>query len=151
MYQTEKEIRMQQACRGSAEPTPFTKIMQIAEDDRDKLVLERIEHFSTRRSLTLYRWLALAGWALAVTALAMRPAEAADMTLPKGMLACDSRDAWADQSQNLGAGLTILSPGCVFTNRDLRVEVIDFKVFSGTEVYVRDVDLTIFVDGGVLK
>lgn len=107
---------------------------------------------TAHRDLSIYRWVALVGWLVAIALLTLQPAYAsADMTLPKGMLACDSRDAWADQSQNLGAGLTILSPGCVFTNRDLRVEVIDFKVFSGTEVYVRDVDLTIFVDGGVLR
>jgi len=124
---------------------------EVAVEIQMKLAAEQRAHRTTRRTATVYRWLALAGWALAVTALAIRPAEAADMTLPKGMLACHSQDAWNNQSQLLGAGIPELAQGCVFTNRDLQVRVIDFKVFSGTEVYVRDVGLRIFVDGGVLK
>lgn len=116
------------------------------------LAIFRRELRTARRWNTAYRWLALAGWAVAITALGLRPAEAAESRmLPEGSLACADEIIWENQLQLIGAGIQQLVPGCVFTNQNFRVKVINYNVFSGTEVWVESKGLRIWVDGGALQ
>lgn len=99
---------------------------------------------SHRRTATVYRWLALAGWALAITALSLRPADAA--TLPQGSLACESAIAYEAQMLTFSEATLVADPGCVFTDRDLTVYPV-----QGNEVFVEEIGFSIWAEVEVLQ
>lgn len=99
---------------------------------------EERDHRTTRRSLTAYRWLALAGWFTAVVALTMQPAKAE--TLPAGSLACDNALAFEAQMLTFSEMTIVADPGCVFTDRDLVVHPV-----QGNEVFVEEIGFSVWV------
>lgn len=125
---------------GTAEPYWAGKVMQQA---------VKIEHLedaldSTNRSLTIYRWLCITGWLVAILALSVQPARAA--TLPVGSLACDNALAYEAQMLTFSDATVVADPGCVFTDRDLKVYVV-----SGNEVFVEEIGFSIWADAEVLR
>lgn len=108
------------------------------------LAITRRELRTARRWNTAYRWIALAGWALAITALSLRPADAA--TLPQGSLACESALAYEAQMLTFSDATLIADPGCVFTNRDLVVYQV-----QGNEVFVEEIGFSVWTEVEVLQ
>lgn len=128
---------------------------EVADLEQTNLNLERHWHAvalrqrdsalsRTRRAVTVYRWLALVGWALAVTALSVNPAQAE--TLPAGSLACDSALAYEAQMLTFSYATLVADPGCVFTDRNLQVRVV-----SGNELFVEEIGFSIWADAGELE
>lgn len=126
----------------SLKPTTWPRdALDLAQHD---LAVSRRELRTTQRWNTAYRWLALAGWALAVTAIVVHPADAA--TLPAGSLACDNALAYETQMLTFSETTLVAASGCVFTDRDLVV-----KVVSGNEVFVEEIGFSVWADVGVLQ
>lgn len=115
-----------------------------------RLRSEQFDHRTTRRSLTVYRYVALAGWLAFLTVVLMQPAKAD--TLPRHSIACVDEPAWSEQVSLMHAGIPELAEGCVFTLRDFAVRVETRTVFSGSSVWVdlQDKEQLVWVDGGVL-
>ena len=110
----------------------------LSAEHHTELGITRRELRSTRRTATIYRWLALAGWFTAVVALTMQPAKAD--TLPAGSLACDNALAFEAQMLTFSEMTLVADPGCVFTDRDLVVHPV-----SGNEVFVEEIGFSVWV------
>lgn len=142
--------------RKSPEPFPGTPEALKAEEDRRHYWSDQAAKFeylaaqredalrAARRSLTIYRWLALIGWALTITALSVPRAQAD--TLPAGSLACDNALAYAAQMLTFSDATLIADPGCVFTDRDLVAHVV-----RGNEVFVEEIGFSVWADVEVLR
>jgi hypothetical protein len=127
---------------------PDLKEIHWPRSERERLDLElrmeRREHRNTNRMLTVYRYLAIIGWLMAI-GTALMPQAKAD-TLPANSIACVDQDAWLAQ---MNAKPLELAAGCVFTYRDYSVDVERELVFGGSEVRIGE--MLIWVDTGALR
>jgi len=144
MYQTEKDIQMQQAVTGGQMKTNYwaeKTARQAAQlRQRDDALATAHRHFS------IYRWVAIVGWLIAIALLTLQPTYATAATLPVGSLACDNALAYEAQMLTFSDATIVADPGCVFTDRDLVVYVV-----SGNEVFVEEIGFSVWADAEVLE
>ena len=143
MYQTEKDIQMQQAVTGEQGVNYWAQkaLLQV-------IKIERLEDTvrTTHRHLSIYRWIAIVGWLIAIALLTLQPTYATAATLPMGSLACDNALAYEAQILTFSDATLVADPGCVFTDRDLVVYPV-----QGNEVFVEEIGFSIWADVGVLQ
>lgn len=101
---------------------------------------------TAHRHLSIYRWVAIVGWLIAVALLTLQPTYASAATLPVGSLACDNALAYEAQMLTFSDATVVADPGCVFTDRDLTVHPV-----QGNEVFVEEIGFSVWADVEVLK
>ena len=139
MYQTEKQDQAQQAASGAHWAKEAIKHAQKNARLEDALV-------TAHRHLSIYRWVAIVGWLIAIALLTLQPTYATAATLPVGSLACDNALAYEAQMLTFSDATVVADPGCVFTDRDLRVYPV-----QGNEVFVEEIGFSVWADVEVLK
>ena len=130
-------------------PTPqLTQDYLAGKVMHQALKIERLEDAlsTAHRHLSIYRWVAIVGWLIAICLLTLQPTYASAATLPVGSLACDNALAYEAQMLTFSEATIVADPGCVFTDRDLVVRVV-----SGNEVYVEEIGFSVWADAEVLK
>lgn len=130
-------------------PTPqLTQDYLAGKVMHQALKIERLEDTAraAQRHLSIYRWVAIVGWLIAIALLTLQPTYATAATLPVGSLACDNVLAYEAQMLTFSDATLVADPGCVFTDRDLKVYVV-----SGNEVFVEEIGFSIWADVGVLQ
>ena len=112
------------------------------------LKIERLEDAAraAHRHLSIYRWVAIVGWLIAIALLTLQPTYASASTLPAGSLACDDELAYEAQMLTFSDATLVADVGCVFTDRDLQVHVV-----SGNEVFVEELEFSVWADVEVLQ
>lgn len=112
------------------------------------LKIERLEDAAraAHRHLSIYRWVAIVGWLIAICLLTLQPTYASAATLPVGSLACDNALAYEAQMLTFSDATLVADPGCVFTDRDLTVYPV-----QGNEVFVEEIGFSVWADVEVLK
>lgn len=110
--------------------------------------VERLEDAlaTAHRHLSIYRWVAIVGWLIAIALLTLQPTYASAATLPAGSLACDNALAYEAQMLTFSEATLVADPGCVFTDRDLVVYPV-----QGNEVFVKEIGFSIWADVEVLQ
>lgn len=110
--------------------------------------IQRLEDAAraAQRHLSIYRWVAIVGWLIAVALLTLQPTYASAATLPAGSLACDNALAYEAQMLTFSDATLVADPGCVFTDRDLVVHPV-----QGNEVFVEEIGFSIWADVEVLQ
>lgn len=101
---------------------------------------------TAHRHLSIYRWVAIVGWLIAIALLTLQPTYASAATLPAGSLACDNSLAYEAQMLTFSDATLVADPGCVFTDRDLVVYPV-----QGNEVFVEEIGFSVWADVEVLK
>lgn len=101
---------------------------------------------TAHRHLSIYRWVAIVGWLIAIALLTLQPTYASADTLPAGSLACDNSLAYEAQMLTFSDATLIADPGCVFTDRDLTVYQV-----QGSEVFVEEIGFSVWADAEVLQ
>lgn len=96
--------------------------------------------------LSIYRWVAIIGWLIAIALLTLQPTYASAATLPAGTLACDNALAYEAQMLTFSDATLVADPGCVFTDRDLVVYPV-----QGNEVFVEEIGFSVWADAEVLQ
>ena len=112
------------------------------------LKIERLEDAAraAQRHLSIYRWVAILGWLIAICLLTLQPTYASAATLPAHSLACDNALAYEAQMLTFSDATIVADSGCVFTDRDLVVHVV-----SGNEVFVEEIGFSVWADVEVLQ
>lgn len=101
---------------------------------------------TAHRHLSIYRWVAIVGWLIAIALLTLQPTYASAATLPVGSLACDNALAYEAQMLTFSDATLVADPGCVFTDRDLTVYPV-----QGNEVFVESIGFSVWADVEVLQ
>ena len=95
---------------------------------------------TAHRHLSIYRWVAIVGWLIAICLLTLQPTYATAATLPVGSLACDNALAFEAQMLTFSEMTLVADPGCVFTDRELVVHPV-----QGNEVFVEEIGFSVWV------
>lgn len=105
------------------------------------LKIERLEDTArtAHRHLSIYRWVAIVGWLIAIALLTLQPTYASAATLPAGSLACDNSLAYEAQ-------MLTFSDATLVADRDLTVYPV-----QGNEVFVEEIGFSVWADVEVLK
>lgn len=101
---------------------------------------------TAHRHLSIYRWIAIVGWLIAIALLTLQPTYASAATLPVGSLACDNALAYEAQMLTFSDATLVADPGCVFTDRDLTVYPV-----QGNEVFVEEIGFSVWAVVEVLR